>query len=318
MARPKSNLPPDQFTLTEAAVVGAGLPHRTPALVQSKHRQLAPTPVAVRSGRGGIVFYDPFGVTHWALNGALYAVGIPLLSACRLGSLVADELGAAYAKLPSRLEDYLHKPFNQRHPNFPWPESSREKFLYEATGEFWLHHLLRTQTTIYQRGIVLRGDYCIEIVNREYVFAGFDWQGKLKTISPFGGPASDLSPEYRIVGWRRNDDPIEIRSIVEELPRGWSDSDAKALVSARTIEDEFHTARANAASLLRVNVSLAIRNAFDAIHDHRVQNEAKFDWDATIADAQRTGAGHDVHGRPLDPQHPWNSASQTTSTKPVA
>jgi hypothetical protein len=257
-------------------------------------------------GQSGAAFYDSFGVSHWALNGALYASGVPLLSACRLGVLIADELGAAYGRFPSRLDDYLEKRLNPLFPNFPWPESPLQRFLYGSTSDFWQHHLLRTQTNIYQPGKMLRGDYCIEIVNREYVFTGFDWQGKLLTMSPFGGQASDLSPDYRILGWHRDGDDLDIRSIFDELPRGWADSDPEALAGARAIEDEFHAARANAVSVLRINVSLAIRNAFDAIHDRRVCTGAKFDWTATAADLSGKVTGCDEHGYPLDPEHPWN------------
>jgi len=315
MARPKSNLPPDQFTLTEAAVIGAGFPPRAPSLVQSKHRHLAPTSVDRGFGHNGAAFYDSFGVSHWALNGALYSSGVPLLAACRLGSLIADELGAAYGRLPSRLDNYLEKALNPKHPYFPWPESPLQQYLSGATSDFWQHHLLRTQTEIYQPGKLLRGDYCIEIVNREYVFTGFDWQGKLLTMSPFGGQASDLSPDYRIQGWSRGSENLEIRSIIEELPGGWADNDPRALAGARAIENEFHAARANAASALRINISLAIRNALDAIHDHRVGRGAKFDWTASVTNSVGKAFGCDADGYPLDPQHPWNAEGNATAAR---
>ena len=44
---------------------------------------------------------------------------------------------------------------------------------------------LRTQTNIYKPGVALRGDFIIEVADREFVFTGFDWRGKLKVVSPF-------------------------------------------------------------------------------------------------------------------------------------
>jgi hypothetical protein len=304
MARPRTNIAPDQFTTPEAAVVGAGLPARAPAIVQA--RGLAPKPFSGIEGRSGVVFYSARGLAHWALIGGLYGGAVPLLPAARLGAVVADELGAAYGRLPSNLDAYLQSPLNPTPGHYPWPTSPQDKLLSaDISYDFWVHHSLRSGTNIYKPGIALRGDFLIEVVNREFVFTGFNWQGKLKVFSPFGA-SSEMSADYRIVGWKRGSDDVEVHHLIEELPANWIDSDPEAMAKGRAVEAEFHTARENAVSVLRVNVSLAIRNAFDAIHEHRIKTGAKFDWTVTAAPEPDRYAGCDDDGSPLDPEHPWN------------
>src|SRR4051794_18381139 len=195
MARPRTNGPADRFTTSEAAVVGAGLTARAVVAVQAIG--FAPEPLSRAEGRSGSVAYDADGVAHWALIGALRLAGIPLLAAARLGYAVADELGAAYGRLPSGIDRYLGRSHNPGPRYFPWGNAPQDKFiLIDRSRDFWLHHLLRTRTNIYKVGEVLDGDFCVEIVNSEYVFTGFHWKQPLAIKSPFGGASSYPSPEY--------------------------------------------------------------------------------------------------------------------------
>jgi len=285
-------------------VVGAGLPVRAPAIVQA--RRLAPKPFSGTPGRSGVAFYNAGGLAHWALVGGLYGGSVPLLASARLAAAIAEELGAAYGRLPSNIGVYLQAPFNPTPSRYPWPKGPHDKLLSEDSSyDFWVHHFLRTQTDIYKPGNALHGDFFIEVVNREYVFTSFDCQGKLKVYSPFG-IRSEVSADYRIVGWQRGSDDVEVHHLIEELPASWVDSDPEAMAKGRALEDEFHAARDNAVSVLRVNVSLAIRNAFDAIHEHRVRTGAKFDWAATAAPSRGRYAAVDDDGWSLDPEHPDN------------
>jgi hypothetical protein len=307
MARPRTNIAPDQFTTTEAAVVGARLPARAAAILQAKG--LAPKPFSGTTGRSGVSFYSARGVAHWSLIGGLYWGGVPLLPSSRLAAPIADELGAAYGQIPSNLRSYLESPLNPTPGRYPWPNSPDDSVLgNDVSYDFWIHHFLRTRTNIYKPGIALRGDFCIEVVDREFVFSGFSWKGKLKVVSPFGGESSEMTPDYRIVGWKRgsNDVEVEVHHLIEELPRSWVDSDPEAMAKGRAVEAEFHAARENPVSVLRVNIGLAIRNAFDAIHDHRIKAGAKFNWTPPALPEPDRYAGCDDEGSPLDPEHPWN------------
>jgi hypothetical protein len=67
-----------------------------------------------------------------------------------------------------------------------------------------------------------------------------------------------------------------VRTLDEEGNLNWTDPAARE--KYRKIETEFLEARSNAVTMLRVNVSLAIRNALDAIHEHRKHTGASLDW----------------------------------------
>jgi hypothetical protein len=285
MARPRTNLALDQFTAPEAAVIGAKLPNRAGAILEKGG--LSPEPFAGIKGRAGVIFYNARGLAHWALIGGLFGGGVPLLASARLGAVVADELAAAYGRLPSNLAQYLQRPLNPTPGTYPWPKTPDNNLLSnDISYDFWLHHFLRIRTDIYKPGVTLRGDFFIEIADREFVFTDFDSKGKLKVLSPFRGESREVLAEYRIVGWKRGSNDVEVRYIFEEVPRTWVDSDPDALAKGRSVESHFHAARDNAVSVLRVNVSLAIRNALDAIHSHRIMKGMKFD--GTVAAVPET------------------------------
>jgi hypothetical protein len=108
----------------------------------------------------------------------------------------------------------------------------------------------------------------VEIVDRKYVFeptlAGF----KIPIHSPVSGivPAT---PAYRISGWGRGTDAV-ISDVSREVPTYDFQQDEESAAIYRQIETEFLNARQNAVGTIRVNVSLAVRNAFDAVNDHRL------------------------------------------------
>lgn len=303
MARPRKDSPPDLFTSTDLAVA-AGLSLRNIGLLQD--RALAPKPRSGSTGKGGNRFYDTAGIALVSLTGAIHACGVELLLAARLAASLDDELGARYGAFPSNLNAYLEqRKLNRNYPRYPWEMPGENiKIAGDVRDDFWLHHLLRTfsEKTEYRPRETLPGDFFVEIVDRQYVF--FGWNTGIKTQSPFSNEAYEMESAYRISGWERGE--ATVRSIAHEIPAEWADGVDAARLIGEQIEKEFDHARKNATGVLRINASLAVRNGLDAIHDHRLKAGAAFDWNATAKPLPGKYAGCDAAGRPLDPNHPWN------------
>jgi hypothetical protein len=248
-----------------------------------------------------VTIYDQGGLRHAALIGVFRNDGLPLLVAAQLAQEIKNELGSRYSALPSNLFGFCEGRY------FPWKRDEEKKYgsSIHNGGDFLLHHLLLT-TDVYKRNTAIRGDFYFEIVNRQYVFMGV--LGSPKLISPFDDNTADVESIYRIVGWDRGSDAlgVTVRPMYDEFNEGWHERGTAAADHAKRIEQEFFAARANAVSHLTINISLAIRNAFDALHDYRIDRKSSFDWSATIKPPPGRYDGCDLKGYPLDPQHPWN------------
>ena len=127
-------------------------------------------------------------------------------------------------------------------------------------------------------------------INREYVFTALDPELKIKFV---GG--KDAEALGRIVGLDRGSD-AEVIPLGAEVDMNPADPKWQARVDE--IEREFFAARENAIGIVRVNVSLAIRNAFDAIHDHRIETGASFNWQSTGREPPPHRTGED--GWPIE------------------
>jgi hypothetical protein len=108
----------------------------------------------------------------------------------------------------------------------------------------------------------------VEIVDRKYVFEPTLADIKIPIHSPVSGTVP-AAPAYRIVGWGRGIDSV-ISDVANEVPNYDFQRDKESAAIYKQIETEFLNARQNAVGTIRVNVSLAVRNAFDAVHDHRL------------------------------------------------
>jgi hypothetical protein len=267
MARPRKDSPPDLFTSTDLAVA-AGLTPRNFSLLQD--RGLIPDAEG-GDGRGASRAWRTEGLEILAVVGALHKGGLELLPAGRLAKIIAEEFIGSYGALPANLTQYLRPPLNPLPGNlFPWHGKNVDPaHVQKMEDAFWLHHLLCRETGIYQKRTALLGDVYIEIADRQYVYTRFGTGGSL--IHSYAGvEIRDAAPSYRILGWEKGSE-AEARSIDAELKNFDFHRDAEARAQLRCIQEEFVSARRNAMSMLVINISLAIRNALDALQEHRAE-----------------------------------------------
>lgn len=300
MARPRKDTPPDRFTSTEMSVAAGISARNFGVLVEAG---LAPEAASVTHGKQTARLWDSFGLGEVAVIGAVHACGVELMMSAKIAHLVVDEFVGPRGILPSRLQDYLNRPLNPNPGRYPWTDAEKEIEL-RIDDDFWLHHLLRTKTEIFASRAAINGDLVMEIVDRRYVFTDFAWteKYKLSRVTPWGKTEAgqpDMSLE--IEGWERGKEAV-VKPLWEILGRL---DDPDELKKAARLEKHWLEARQNAVGLLRVNVSLAIRNAFDAVHDYRISSGSSFDWMATGKPEPDRYRGCDANGYPLDIDHHW-------------
>ncbi len=285
MARPRKDSPPDRFTSADMALAGGTTPRNFSLLVD---RGLAPEAVSGGGGRGAARMWNSYGVSHIALVSALHgSCGLELLLAAKLAAAFEDDFSSVRGLFPSNLSDFLQRPYNPNFPHAPWQKEENEQ---DIRDDFWLHHYLRTRSKVYRRARYMRGDVFMEIVNRQFVFTALDPELRIKFV---GG--KDAEPLARIVGLDRGAD-AEVLSLADEVDLNHRDPKWQARFDE--VEREFFSARENAIGVIRVNVSLAIRNAFDAIHDYRIESGASFNWQSTGQQPPTRRTGED--GWPTD------------------
>lgn len=255
MARPRKDTPPNRFTTAELAV-GAGLTARNVSLLEAKG--LLPEGEG-RAGQGGVMLRDTRGLKWVAVIGAFVAGGVELLLAARLVAAFADDLEAAYGEIPSNLVTAYRKADQTERAALRDRDSDGEWI--DIRDDFWMHHVLATCAKSYEPGKALTCDFVFEIVDRQFGFIGTKG---LKTLAE-SGPATETYPALRIIGWDKGG-AAQIAWIAEEAGNL---STPEAQRRYTEIEMEYQRARENAVGLLRINASLAIRNALDAIHAHR-------------------------------------------------
>ena len=262
MGRP-SRSSAEIFTSREVAVA-ADLSARNFALLVEQ--DLAPASLDDATGRAGHRPYDGVGLAHGALIGALNLAGFELLVSARLAAAFADDYRHNYGRLPANLAIYLQAPLNPTPGHFPWADRSDDPQI-DLDNDFWLHDRLRNRSTIYQRGIAFRGDFIIDIADHAFVLTEHLGMEKVKTFSPVsvGLPAS---PDYRIRG---RGAAARIVAIHEEVDSLDFSVNPKAANQMRRLERDYLDARQNAVSRVRINLSLAIRNAFDRLQDNRAR-----------------------------------------------
>lgn len=93
---------------------------------------------------------------------------------------------------------------------------------------------------------------------------------RVRVFSPVSG-GLPASPDYRIEGRGAAARIVPIHQEVESLDFSVN---AKAADQMRQLEQQYLKARENAVSRVRINLSLAIRNAFDWLQDDRASKAA--------------------------------------------
>jgi hypothetical protein len=254
MARPRFDSPLDLFTATELGV-GGGTTRRNILLIDEKGRvPFAPTPKD-ESHRVG----DIRTLKHIAVIGAFQKAGVDLLLSLKLEAPIADELeNNNNGEIPSNLDRYMQKPLHTGPGDLPWEHREDDPF---HGSDFWFHHLLLTRTpAVYRRGKSMLGDFVIEVADRQYVY--MDTVRKHESIP---------NPLFKVIGWERGED-AEIRHFhheVADMGRFFEEETEKERQGH--LMAEYLDAYAHATGRIWLNISLAIRNALDAIHDRRVR-----------------------------------------------
>jgi hypothetical protein len=259
---PTRNVPLDHFLLSELAL-GAGVPLGGLEIVARD--PLILSPINDVSGRGAPRFYGVTELGRAAMIGAFAAAGAGTVLASRLAAVLADQFELELAELgfANQIDDNLDplvKWIVENEPQFPW-----DRPLESTGGTFWTHHALRTRSGIYLPGRALDGDTLVEVVDRRYVF---EHERGSKTVLCNSGARLPVRPCYMIDGWARDSD-VKVEDIGDGLTRYIGDR--VILEKYREREAEFLDARENAVGTVIINVSLAIRNALDRVHDHRIR-----------------------------------------------
>lgn len=248
------------FTSRELAL-GAEMTLRNFSLLHEEG--LAPKPVSTGEGRGSHRLYGSPALAHAALIGALHLAGFELLVAARLAEAFAEEAELVYGKLRSNVAVFLQKPFNPRPGYRPWTSTG---VVEDVDDDFWVHGRLLGSVVNYQPGVAVIGDMIIEIADHEYVLTGHHGALGVKIASPVSKAGLPANPDYRIVG---RGSAARIVPIIDEVDSLDFSADPVSAERYRALEIDYLGARENAVTMVRINVSLAIRNAFDRVVQDR-------------------------------------------------
>jgi hypothetical protein len=246
------------FTSRELALA-AGLSPRNFSLLHEEG--LAPEPVGDSGGRGGHRTYGSPALAQAALIGALHLAGFELLVAARLAHAFAEEAGHVHGRLYSNIQIYIQAPYNPKPGYRPWIVSPTD----EVDDDFWVHNRLIDSVVDYRRAVAMVGDFLIDIADHEFVLTEY-LGSKIKIFSPVAAKGLDASPDYRITGRGSTAQIVAITDEVDSLDFSISPASAARY---KALQEDYLAARENAVTRVRVNVSLAIRNAFDLVADDR-------------------------------------------------
>lgn len=254
MPRPSKNTPLDRFTTSELAVAAKISQRQFNILIENDR---APAPVGPQP-EGPVKLWDSRGLAETALLGAIHASGPELLMSAKLSRIMIDDFEGNHAQLPSRVRMYLtEKSLNPNAPNYPWPKTV-ELTPEQQADDFWIHYFLRSKAENYVAGQSISGDLIYELADRQFLFSSSHSDLAAMKHTPIGSrPSNEPDPEIEIVGWARGRE-AEFRRFYQ--------SPAQADDDYRTWLDTYK----NSVSILRLNISLAIRNGFDAVYDSRV------------------------------------------------
>lgn len=237
MIRPSQ---PDLFELAEMEAA-AGLSHRNATLLAE--RQLLPEPESGGGTRGKTRLWDIRGLKQFAVLGALYNAGVPLIMAGRLLQSIRDELEPAYGFIPSCIE-YL---FMRSGASLP-----SEHAIKTPDEEYWLHSYLVNMPEHYVPGRALDHDFVMVIADREFA--------SIETRKDFLSPRCEQA--FRITGWDRAEQ-ARVVGIAEEISKISSNRYSE---DERSVIDLYRMAFSNSLGMIVVNISLSIRTALDRIH----------------------------------------------------
>ena len=237
-----------RFTLEQASV--------STGLYQSALEDLIKNDLAPPSAGGGRRrprLFDDQGIAYLALVGALHNAGVELRPAARvIRAIIDDGLFMSTGKIHDRLEDYEREAL----------AVSGEAFLTERaktdlSDRFAFHCLLSKHLRDRNHLVASEHEMVLEIADRKYVFYG---RKNLQTMALFSDGAFALQAVARMTGWERGANAVTLVSLHDEA--------CADPYSARHIEREYHAHRSKSVSVIRINVSLAVRLAFERLRTH--------------------------------------------------
>ncbi len=223
-----------------------------------QEQNLAPAPIRGDVGRGGHRLYNSAAFAHAALIGALHLAGFELMAAARLAGALADDFESMYGQLHSNIKNQA--------------QSHRSLFSGIGTGaalddDFWVYSRLVDGVDGYRPDLPERGDAILEIADHEFVLTStFGWKGRTMWMGLKDGV--DHVPEYRIVG---RGPGVDVISFVDEIGSLDFEVYPENRAHAHELTHQYLAARENAVALIRLNMSLAIRNAFGRILKDRTR-----------------------------------------------
>lgn len=235
---PKRHIPRDRFSTTEVAY-GAGLTSRNVLYLCADG--LIPV-IAGGTGSGSHRQLDFEGLARVAVIAAFFQAGVEIYPAARLVHKLGEE--ASFHAL-ANLESFLEM------PRSGVIKGMKEDHL-DPDNAFYLHDTLRRRSNNYRAHTAMAYDRLIEIFDRVYVFLN-----SLMIEDDQDAPVPGHRPIclYKLGGWKRGSDAIEIAEVLS-YPLG-------------RVPSELKTARTNFRGMIRINVSLVIRDTLDAISARR-------------------------------------------------
>lgn len=215
-----------------------------------------PAPVEGWGSPRNARFWDSNGLSEAAILAALQKAGADAVASAKLAQAVMAEFLSRDGMPPSRFDQYLTKPLNLDAPHFP---KGLGVDAYDRRREiYWFHQALLTAKN-YRPFKALPRDLCIEVADRKFLTARlFD-----------DGPNDKPFFERQIEGWERGGDEVVVRDLDGLFDWAAVAKSPELKAEADAARADWNEARANAVGFIRINASLAIRSAFDALHQHR-------------------------------------------------
>ncbi|MBL1436833.1 MAG: hypothetical protein COB08_011650 [Rhodobacteraceae bacterium] len=251
MARPKQNSP-EQFTSGEISY-GTGISLRN--LQYLRDNALTPTTANWTEWNKATNVYDMAGFVHFSMVGALLKSGLPLARSAKMVKELRWEFNEFEFGYMSGLSRQVFKGM----PDYWTPDTDDYDF------SFWLHHGIRKANySGYSQKTAWDNDIILVVADQKYALTDIHIQ--THGIGTIFGHHTIKSGPYPFCQFEEHGDgviPIHER---EE----WETSEGQLQLLT-----EYRDALDNATGVTRVNLSLALRNCADQIHDLRMEKGGK-------------------------------------------
>ena len=239
MARPKHHNPYD-FVMSELVEATAFTARNIQLLRDGRRGPFEDEAVKIKAAQG---VYDEDTVAHMAMIAGVHGAGLSLYASASIVGMFLDEHSA-------------HPP-----ARFSFLDGSYSFGHGVQHGE-WFHvacDLRSMPEAGYMRGEPNDGDGVIYVADRQYVLEG-KRNPRIRSTVPDGIDPKLPHPLCRIDDITKAD--TDVVFVTEEFEAGPDEDFRRAY-------EVYHSALRRSVGLLTVNLSLAIRNAFDRIQDRR-------------------------------------------------